>query len=113
MIENYSFGKIVVNGVTYSNDIKIIQGNVAPHWRRKSGHLVEVEDVKDIIKLKPDILVIGKGKPGLMKSSQSLREALQNNGIELIEESTSKAVDTFNLLGKEKKAVSAGFHLTC
>ncbi|MGB9440927.1 MAG: hypothetical protein WCB15_23500, partial [Desulfobacterales bacterium] len=40
MIEKYSFGKIVVNGVTYTNDIKIVQGRVVSDWWRKKGHSV-------------------------------------------------------------------------
>jgi hypothetical protein len=40
MIEKYSFGKIVVNGVTYTNDIKIVQGRVVSEWWRKKGHSV-------------------------------------------------------------------------
>jgi hypothetical protein len=113
MIEQFSFGQIIANGVSYTSDIKIIQGKVIPEWWRKSGHRVDVDDIKDIIKSKPDILVIGKGKPGLMKSSRSLREFLKDNEIELIEEKTSKAVQTFNRLLKAGKDVSAGFHVSC
>ena len=113
MIEQYSFGNIVIDGVTYINDIKIIQGKVVPEWWRKSGHFVDVDDIQDILKSKPDILVLGKGSPGQMKSTGSLREFLKNNGIELIEEKTSEAVKTFNRLFKAGKNVSAGFHLSC
>lgn len=113
MIEQYSFGNIVINGETYINDIKIIQGKVVPEWWRKSGHFVDVDDIQDILKSKPDILVLGKGSPGQMKSTESLREFLKNNGIELIEEKTSEAVKTFNRLFKAGKNVSAGFHLSC
>ncbi len=113
MIEQYSFGNIVINGGTYINDIKIIQGKVVPEWWRKSGHFVDVDDIQDILKSKPDILVLGKGSPGQMKSTESLREFLKNNGIELIEEKTSEAVKTFNRLFKAGKNVSAGFHFSC
>jgi len=113
MIEEYAFGKIVVNGVTYTNDIKIIQGNVVPEWWRRSGHLVEVDDIKDILKSKPDILIIGKGDPGQMKTAASLRKFLKNNGIELIEEKTSKAIGMFNRLQKKGENVSVGLHISC
>ena len=113
MIENFSFGRITVDGITYTDDIKIIQGKVKPTWWRKSGHRVEVEDIRDIIEAKPSILVLGKGKPGMMKSTPSLCEFLKQNHIELIEEKTSKAINTFNRLFKEGANVCAGFHLTC
>ena len=113
MIEKYSFGKLAIKGKVYTHDLKIIRGRVAPDWWRKNGHRVEIDDIADILKEKTDILVLGKGKPGLMKSTDSLRKFLQKKEIELIEVSTSKAIDTFNQLLKEGKRVSAGFHLTC
>ena len=113
MIEQYAFGTIVVNGVNYNNDIKIIQGTVVPEWWRKSGHFVDVDDIQDILKAKPDILVIGKGQPGQMKSTDALRKFLKNRDIGLIEEKTSEAVEVFNRLFKKGKNVAAGFHLSC
>lgn len=113
MIENFSFGNIVVNGITYTNDIKIIQGKVTPTWWRKNGHQVNIDDIQDIIDANPNILVLGKGKPGMMKSTPSLCEFLKQNDIDLIEEKTSKAIKTFNRLFKHGKNVCAGFHLTC
>jgi hypothetical protein len=113
MIENFSFGNIVVNGITYTNDIKIIQGKVDPTWWREKGHQVNIDDIRDIIDVGPDILVLGKGKPGLMRSTPSLCEYLEQKNIDLIEEKTSKAIKTFNRLFKQGKNVCAGFHLTC
>lgn len=113
MIEKFSFGNIVVNGVTYRGDIKIIHRKVIPTWWRQRGHQVDVGDIQDMIEAKPSVLVLGKGMPGMMKSTQSLREFLKKNGILLIEEKTSRAIKTFNRLLKEGEHVCAGFHLTC
>ncbi len=87
MIEQYSFGNIVVNSVRYINDMKIVRGKVVPEWWRKRGHSVDVDDIQDILKSKPDILVIGKGQPGQMKSTDALRKFLEKSNIELIEQS--------------------------
>ena len=113
MIGKYSFGKIVVNGISYTHDIKIIKGEVIPNWWRETGHRVAVEDIRDIIGAEPDILVIGQGKPGYMKTTKSLQEFLELNRIDLIEETTSEAVLTTNKLLKKGKNFAAGFHLTC
>jgi len=113
MIEQYSFGNIVVNDISYINDIKIIQGKVISEWWRKRGHFVDVDDIQDILKSKPGILVLGKGSPGQMRSTETLREFLEKNNIVLIEEKTVEAVKTFNRLFKQGKKVSAGFHLSC
>ena len=113
MIDSYSFGQIVVNGTAYSNDIKIIGESVVPEWWRKSGHMVAPEDVTDLVSSRPEIVVIGKGKPGFMSTSSEARRLFADNGIELLEEKTSLAIVTFNRLLREGKKVCAGFHLTC
>lgn len=113
MIEQYSFGNIVVNSVRYTNDMKIVQGKVVPEWWRQRGHSVDVDDIQDILKSGPDIVVLGKGSPGLMKATRALREFLKDRNIKLIEEKTTKAVETFNRLFKEGRNIAAGFHLTC
>jgi hypothetical protein len=113
MITDFSFGKIVVNGRTYTDDIKIVRGQVVSDWWRKSGHRVDVEDVADILDSSPEIIVIGKGSPGLMKTSAPLREKLANHHITLIEKKTSKAIEVFNTLFQEGRKVAGGFHIAC
>ena len=113
MIESYSFGRIVVDGATYTNDVKIIGETVIPEWWRKSGHTVNPEDVSDLAESRAEYVVIGKGKPGLMKTSAETRRLFEEQGMKLLEEKTAKAVQTFNRLRREGKRVCAGFHLTC
>ena len=113
MIESYAFGRIVVNGAAYTNDIKIIDAVAIPEWWRKSGHTVCPEDVADLLASQADIVVIGKGKPGNMRTDAETRRLFEQSGIALVEEKTSTAVQTFNRLQKEGRRVCAGFHLTC
>jgi hypothetical protein len=113
MITDFAFGKIVVDGKTYSDDIKIVGGQVISIWWRKSGHRLDIADITDILESRPDVLVIGKGSPGLMKTSASLREYLAAHNIELIEKKTSKAIAFFNELSQEGRKVAAGFHVGC
>ena len=113
MITEFSFGKIVVNGKIYKNDIKIVDGRVISDWWRKSGHRVEVEDITDILEAEPEVVVIGKGSPGLLKSTASLRDYLTANHIELIEKKTSEAINVFNGLHQQGRKVAAGFHISC
>jgi hypothetical protein len=85
MITAFSFGKIEVKGQTYHDDIKILNGQVIADWWRKSGHRVDILDVADILESEPDILVLGKGSPGLMRSTAALRDYLSARKVELIE----------------------------
>ena len=113
MIESFSFGNIVVDGITYQHDIKIIHDHVVPQWWRKSGHRVDVEDVADLLAINPKILILGKGLPGFMSSSKDLQYFLASQGIRLIEQKTSRAIRTYNQILREGHDVAAGFHLGC
>lgn len=113
MIEKYSFGKINIAGVTYHSDVKIINGMVLSGWRRKKGHRVDVDDLKDMLDVRPQILVVGKGKFGLMTIAPTLRQFLEKSGITLVEKNTAEAVAEFNRLYRAGQNVCAGFHLTC
>ena len=82
-------------------------------WWRCSGHRVEVDDVRDILETSPEVLVIGRGQPGLMKASRDLRRYLQAAGIEIVEERTPEAVEIFNHLTAAGRRTAAGFHVGC
>jgi hypothetical protein len=113
MITEFSFGRIVVQGQIFTSDIKIVAGKLVPDWWRRRGHAVEIDDVQDILESQPKILVIGKGQPGYMKTTDSLRQHLETNKIKLIEEPTREAIQTFNRLSQRGRMVSGGFHVSC
>ena len=113
MITDFSFGRIVANGQTCNNDIKIVQGTLVVDWWRKSGHTVEIDDVQDALDTDLEILVIGKGQPGYMQAADSLRKHLAEKNVTLIEEPTVKAIQTFNRLYQEGRRVAGGFHVGC
>ena len=113
MITDFSFGRIVVEGQICKSDIKIVRARLITDWWRRSGHSVEIEDVQDILDSDSNILVIGRGQPGYMRVSKSLRRHLEENNIQLIEEPTSEAVRSFNRYYREGKYVAGGFHVSC
>ena len=113
MIEKYSSGRIIVNDITYNQDLKIIQGQVVENWWRKTGHLVDVDDLKDVLDASPDIIVIGTGYAENMRVSEDLTSEIRKRDIALIADNTNKAVRTFNDLFSKGKNVSGAFHLAC
>jgi len=113
MIDDYQFGSMTIAGKRYLNDLKILEGRVIDRWWRRESHTVEAADIDDILAQRPEVLVIGMGKPGRMQTSDSLRAYLADARIELIEEPTAEAVQTFNRLLRSGKNVAAAFHLTC
>ncbi len=113
MIESFKFGEVIINGITYNQDLFIVKGKVTPSWWRKKGHLVDIPDMEDILGADPEILIIGKGTNGRVKISDSLRQHILEKGITLIEEKTPEAINSFNQLFTGGKNVAAGFHITC
>lgn len=113
MIGHYQFGAMTVGGKIYRNDLKIIDDEVISRWWRKEGHTCDIEDVQDILASGPETLVVGMGQPGRMHVTDSLRKVLKDARIELIEQPTAEAVQTFNRLHGRGKRVAGAFHLTC
>lgn len=111
-IEAYEFGSMVYGGKTYTSDLIIYPGRVDSSWWRLKGHLLQIEDLKDILKEEPGILIIGTGAMGVMKVPKELKKQLEEKNIELYVQRTGKAVEVFNSADKSKKVIGA-FHLTC
>ena len=66
-IDSYSFGRIVINGKTYTSDVIIYPDRVHAPWWRKDGHLLQLADLAEALQAKPDVLVIGTGYAGVMR----------------------------------------------
>ncbi len=87
--------------------------SVGANWWRKQGHLLAVEDLQPVIAAKPSVLVVGCGTSGMMKVSEEILQALQQQNIELITLDTNQAVNMFNELAEKGRDVAAALHLTC
>jgi hypothetical protein len=111
-IDHYSFGRIVINGQTYTSDLIIYPDKVDASWWREEGHYLQKADLADIVAARPELLIIGTGKLGIMSVPQDTVRYLESNGIEVKIERSAKAVELFNLSSKEKKVIAA-LHLTC
>ncbi len=112
MIENYNFGKIIINSEEYHSDIIIYKKSIDDKWWRRESHRLCIEDIKNILDNKPEILIIGTGYYGLMKVPSELIKYLESNNIEVIIKKTKAACDEYNTL-HQKKNVVAAFHITC
>jgi hypothetical protein len=112
-IDSYSFGNIKIDGLDYRSDVIVYPDRVDDKWWRQEGHLLQLEDLAEILVLKPVVLIVGQGLPGLMKVDAKLEEYCQADGISLIVLPTMQAVERFNDLKEKKPLVIAALHLTC
>jgi hypothetical protein len=112
MINSYSFGSIEVNGRTYKNDLIIFPERVMSNWWRKEGHMLNLEDLEEVIEERPEVLIIGTGHNGAMQVPEEVVGDLKRQGIEVIVENTRKAYKTYNDMSAKRKCAAA-LHLTC
>ena len=82
-IDSYQFGRIVVDGVDYSNDLIILGDSVVENWWRSHGHTLFAEDLEPVIAAGPSVLVVGCGAYGVMKVPKKTRKALRDCNIRL------------------------------
>ena len=111
-IDDYSFGRIVINGTTYTTDVIIYPGRVDGSWWRKEGHLLRIEDLADVLHAKPELLIIGTGYAGIMRVPRETVERIAALGIEMSVERTSKAVLVYNDRERSRTVIAA-LHITC
>ena len=113
IIESYSFGRMVIDGTSYTKDVIIYPDSriLSPWWRNK-GHVLEIVDLQDLIAEVPDIIVCGTGAMGIMRPTAALKDFLEASNIDFIAQKSSKAVETYNQLSRPQK-VGGCFHLTC
>jgi hypothetical protein len=109
-IENYGFGRITINGHSYTEDVKVFPDGIVPEWWREEGHVLQPGDIEDVLDYKPDVLIVGQGKEGRMSIPAETQIAVEYAGILLRSATTDDAVDLFNEATKEAVGV---FHLTC
>lgn len=112
MVDSYSFGRITVDGQSYTSDIIVFPDRVFSPWWRKEGHTLCLEDLVEIPYKDYDALIVGTGFFGMMKVNTDVKEFMKENGIQLIVEKTKDAVRSYNEMATHIKLAGA-FHLTC
>jgi len=111
-IEDYAFGRIKIDGRTYTSDVIIFPDRVKDAWWRKEGHRLDPGDLTDAVAVSPAVLVIGTGGLGVMQVPEETMAWLRARGIDVRVAKTGEAVRIFNALAGTGQAVAA-LHLTC
>ncbi|HUX02133.1 MAG: Mth938-like domain-containing protein [Phycisphaerae bacterium] len=112
-IDEYQFGRMVVDGKAYRKDLILLPDGVRSDWWREEGHSLGEADLADVFAAKPEVLVVGTGAHGVMGVSPEARRALERAGIQVIVEPTGEAVGRYNALAAGGMRVAGAFHLTC
>ncbi len=112
MIEAYTFGRMTVDGQSYTKDLIVFPEHVEANWWRDRGHVLGRGDLANVFAAAPEVLVVGQGSPGRMEVPKAVARDVKARKIELVVAPTPEAVDAYNRLALEQRTVGA-FHLTC
>ena len=113
IIDKCSFGTIVIDGKTYTEDLIILPGgDILKPWWRKRGHGLTMDDLQALLDAAPEVIIAGTGVSGGVKPDENLESDLEKLAIEFIAARNEKAIKIFNELITSRR-VGAGFHLTC
>jgi hypothetical protein len=113
--EEYSFGSIRIDGVTYGHDLIIDRGKIrkrkkaaSKRFRDAYGHtpLSVVEDIPWRCRR----LVIGTGADGALPVMQEVEEEARRRKVDLLIAPTAEAI---KVLSKSTKGANAVLHVTC
>ncbi len=110
-IDEYSFGRIVVDGEERTRDVIVLPGRLVTNWWRANGHGLVLADLAGVLEDLPERLLIGTGAYGRMRPEPETLEQLRKRGVDVEALPTGEAVQRYSELDPAHTA--AALHLTC
>jgi hypothetical protein len=110
-IEQYRFGRVVIDGTEQTRDVIVLPHRVVTNWWRRDGHALVLEDLEEVLEELPDRLVVGTGAEGRMRPDPACLDQLMERGVEVEVLRTDEAIDRYETLDQRRTA--AALHLTC
>jgi hypothetical protein len=110
-LEDYSFGRIVVDGEEHDRDLIVLPDRVVADWWRRDGHSLALEDLREVEDELPEKLILGTGAYGQLRPPAAVLEELARRGIDVEVLQTGDAVRRYVELDERRTA--AALHLTC
>ena len=114
-IENFSFGQITVDGITYEHDVVINHGKVRKRNKKPSKKFREAYahtplSTAEEIPWKCRRLVIGTGAYGNLPVMDEVKQEAARRDLELVLLPTAEAIKA---LQKASRHTNAILHITC
>jgi hypothetical protein len=110
-LQDYSFGRILVDGEEHERDVIVLPGRVVANWWRRDGHSLALEDLREVEGELPEKLILGTGAHGQLRPPAAVLEELERRGIDVEVLHTGDAVRRYGELDEGRTA--AALHLTC
>ena len=110
-LEEYSFGRLVVDGEEETKDVIVLPERVVRNWWRRDGHALVLDDLEAVLDELPARLIVGTGAQGRLNPDPETLAQLRERGIEVEVLPTEDAVRRYSASNPAETA--AALHLTC
>ncbi len=110
-VDDYTFGRIVLDGQEEHADVILLPTRTVTNWRRRQGHGLVIEDLAEVLTELPERLLIGSGYDGRMHPAREAIDELEARGVRVEVLPTPQAVRRYREL--DPKHTAAALHLTC
>lgn len=110
-LEDYSFGRLTVDGSEQTRDLIVLPDRVVTGWWRREGHSLVMEDLDGVLEELPERLVLGIGAYGQLQPDPGAIAELERRGTAVECLRTEEAVRRYAELDQRRTA--AALHLTC
>jgi hypothetical protein len=110
-LDEYSFGRIVVDGEEHTRDLIVLPDRVVRDWWRREGHSLAMEDLEEVEDELPERLIVGCGAHGQLRPHPAVLEALRERGVDVEALDTAEAVRRYR--ESDPRRTAAALHLTC
>lgn len=110
-IDDYSFGRVTVDGREETHDVIVLPQRVVRNWWRRDGHALVLEDLEAVLDELPARLIIGTGADGRLRPDPGTVAALRARGVDVDALPTAEAVRLYGTANPAETA--AALHLTC
>jgi hypothetical protein len=110
-IQDYTFGRIVVDGQEETRDVIVLPDRVIRDWWRRDGHALVLEDLEQVLDELPERLIVGTGAYGRLEPNPDAIAELERRGVHVEALPTEEAVRRYGALNPA--ATAAALHLTC
>jgi hypothetical protein len=110
-LEDYSFGRVTVDGHEHTRDLIVLPHRVVPDWWRRGGHSLAMEDLDEVLEELPERLVLGVGAKSQLRPDPAVLAALERRGVQVECLPTDAAVRRYGEL--DQRHTAAALHLTC
>ncbi|MBN1333436.1 MAG: hypothetical protein JW971_06705 [Synergistales bacterium] len=117
IIEGSSFGKIVIDGITYDHDVVItLSGKITKRKKKLSkkyfgtSHIISIEEADFLYEKGMDELIIGAGMNDSVTLSPEAENFFDRHKCTIHKAPTPEAVEIYNSSVSRKVGL---FHVTC